>query len=93
MTRLMNFPAVIFALSVLVLWISGRIGTSFRNKRKDKSDDAATADFGLVLASTLTLLGLIIRFTFSMAVLNVASTLNAVLWARVRFKGSPQVGG
>jgi hypothetical protein len=67
MTRLMDFPAVIFALSLLVLWGSGRIGTSFRNRRKDKSDDAADADSGLVLASTLTLLGLIIGFTFSMA--------------------------
>jgi len=67
MTRLINFPAVIFALSFVVLWFSGRIGTSFRNRRKDKSDDAATANSGLVLASTLTLLGLIIGFTFSMA--------------------------
>jgi hypothetical protein len=67
MTRLINFPAVIFALSFLVLWFSGRIGTSFRNRRKDESDDAGTADSGLVLASTLTLLGLIIGFTFSMA--------------------------
>jgi hypothetical protein len=63
----MNAPTVIFALSFLVLWSSGRIGTSFRNRRKHKSDDAAKADSGLVLASTLTLLGLIIGFTFSMA--------------------------
>jgi hypothetical protein len=67
MTRLMNFPAAIFALSFLVLWFSGRIGTSFRSRRKDRSDDTATAGSGLVLASTLTLLGLIIGFTFSMA--------------------------
>ena len=67
MTQLTNFPAVIFAVSFLVLWISGRIGTSFRNRRKYKSDNAANPDSGLVLASTLTLLGLIIGFTFSMA--------------------------
>jgi hypothetical protein len=67
MNRLMNAPAIIFALSFLVLWFSGRIGTSFRNSRKHKSDDAANAGSGLVLASTLTLLGLIIGFTFSMA--------------------------
>jgi hypothetical protein len=66
MTRLMNFPAVIFALSFLVLWLSGRIGTSFRNRRH-KLEDIASTDASLILASTLTLLGLIIGFTFSMA--------------------------
>jgi hypothetical protein len=50
-----------------VLWLSGRIGTSFRNRRQIKADSVANADSGLVLASTLTLLGLIIGFTFSMA--------------------------
>ena len=66
MTRLMNFPAVIFALSFIVLWLSGRIGTSFRNRRH-KLEDIASGDASLILASTLTLLGLIIGFTFSMA--------------------------
>jgi hypothetical protein len=67
MNRLMNAPAIVFALSFLVLWFSGWIGTSFRNRRKHESGDAANGNSGLVLASTLTLLGLIIGFTFSMA--------------------------
>jgi hypothetical protein len=62
----MNFPAVIFALSFLALWLSGRLGTSFR-KRRHTLEDAASADSSLILAATLTLLGLIIGFTFSMA--------------------------
>jgi hypothetical protein len=67
MIRLTNFPVAVLVVSFLLLWLSGWIGTSFRNKRR-APDDAAGADAGLVLGATLTLLGLIIGFTFSMAI-------------------------
>jgi hypothetical protein len=67
MIRLTNFPVAVLVVSFLLLWLSGWIGTSFRNKRRTP-DDAAGADAGLVLGATLTLLGLIIGFTFSMAI-------------------------
>src|SRR5271168_3518244 len=67
MIRLTNFPVVVLVVSFLLLLLAGSIGTSFR-KRKHLSDDAVGADAGLVLGATLTILGLIIGFTFSMAI-------------------------
>jgi hypothetical protein len=67
MVRLTNYPIGVLVVSFLLLWLSGWIGTSFR-KKKHLSDDATGADAGLVLGATLTLLALIIGFTFSMAI-------------------------
>ena len=67
MIRLTNFPILVLVVSFLLLWLAGSIGTSFR-KKKHLSDDAVGADAGLVLGATLTILGLIIGFTFSMAI-------------------------
>jgi hypothetical protein len=67
MFRLTNFPVAVLVVSFLLLWLSGRIGSSFR-KKKHLGDDAAGADAGLILGATLTILGLIIGFTFSMAI-------------------------
>jgi hypothetical protein len=67
MLRLTNFPVAVLVVSFALLWLSGRIGSSFR-KKKHLRDDAAGADAGLVLGATLTILGLIIGFTFSMAI-------------------------
>ncbi len=67
MFRLTNFPVVFFVLSFVLLWLSAWAGSSFRKKGKLK-EDAAHADPGLLLGASLTLLGLIIGFTFSMAI-------------------------
>jgi hypothetical protein len=67
MIRLTDFPLVILILSFLVLWFSGGLGASLRKKRK-LPDNATGADPGLILGASLTLLGLIIGFTFSMAI-------------------------
>src|SRR6202041_2908955 len=67
MVRLTNFPVAVLVVSFLLLWLSGWIGTSFR-KRKHLLDNAVGADAGLVLGARLTILGLIIGFTFSMAI-------------------------
>jgi hypothetical protein len=51
---------------LVVLWLSAQIGTSLKARRRLKDDERE--DFSVVQAATLTLLGLIIGFSFSMAV-------------------------
>jgi hypothetical protein len=63
---MLNFPVIMFAVSLLALWLSTRLGASLRRKRP--LDESTRQDFDLVSAATLTLLGLIIGFTFSMAI-------------------------
>jgi hypothetical protein len=67
MYRLTNFPTLVLVLSLLLLWLSGQLGAAFR-RRRHESDDAASAGPALILGATLTLLGLIIGFSFSMAI-------------------------
>ena len=61
-----NYPHLFFLISFFVLWLSAEIGASLRKRRALKEDERE--DFGVVQAATLTLLGLIIGFSFSMAV-------------------------
>ena len=63
----MDHPLLLFVLSFLTLWLSARFGASVV-RNWIKLDAGARADFGTVLATTLTLNGLIIGFTFSMAI-------------------------
>ena len=65
--RLVDFPLLVFAVSLVALSLSAWIGASFRKRRGSLKEDERE-DFGIVLAATLTLLGLIIGFSFSMAV-------------------------
>lgn len=58
-------PYVVLVVSFVVLWCAARLGAFFRGKWE--LDEKLREDFGLILAATLTLLGLIIGFTFSMA--------------------------
>src|SRR6195952_1202871 len=62
-----NFPTAIFVVSFLLLWFAswagGRLG-----QRQYKLKEEMLPDFSVVLGATLTLLGLIIGFSFSMAV-------------------------
>jgi hypothetical protein len=67
MSFLVNLPPVVFVVSLVVLWLSEWIGSSFRKRRRNVEDDERD-DFNLVAAATLTLLGLIIGFSFSMAI-------------------------
>jgi hypothetical protein len=67
MNRIMNFPFLVFVLSIVVLWLSTRVG-AYLGKTRAKLDEGDFEDFGIVVAATLTLLGLIIGFSFSMAV-------------------------
>src|SRR5580693_926359 len=64
---LMNFPLLVFALSFIVLLLAALIGDTIRTKvhaLKGEEQD----DFDVVLSATLTLLGLLIGFSFSMAI-------------------------
>jgi hypothetical protein len=66
MKNVTNSPLLVFVLSFFILWLSAWIGASLKKLRA--VDEEARGDFGTVLAATLTLLGLIIGFSFSMAI-------------------------
>jgi hypothetical protein len=66
MNQLMRYPFVVFVLSLIVLCASALIGASLRKRHALREDERE--DFGVVQAATLTLLALIIGFSFSMAV-------------------------
>jgi hypothetical protein len=53
--------------SAALFWLGARIGATF-HARYGEFDEITFTDFKIVLGATLTLLGLIIGFTFSMAV-------------------------
>jgi hypothetical protein len=67
MGYLTKHPLVVLALSFSLMWLSARIGLYFHERRRDL-DEGALADLDLIVTATLTLLGLIIGFTFSMAI-------------------------
>ena len=62
----MDYPLLIFLISLCVLWFSAWVGASLLRTRRTLKEDARD-DFGVILAATLTLLGLLIGFSFSMA--------------------------
>ena len=65
--RLMDFPSVMLVLSFLLLFVAAVIGDQLR-KRAHPLREEERDNFGIVLGATLTLLGLLIGFSFSMAV-------------------------
>jgi hypothetical protein len=58
-------PILVFLVSLVALWLAARIGVAFR--KRDIPDEDTRHDLDLAVAATLTLLGLIIGFSFSMA--------------------------
>jgi hypothetical protein len=62
----MDTPLLVFVVSLIALWLSVRGGVYLRSRRTLEESDRE--DFGVILAATLTLLGLIIGFSFSMAI-------------------------
>ena len=67
MSMIRDFPLLVFVLSLILLWLSAQMG-GFVHKRLRPLDEEDYADLATVLTATLTLLGLIIAFSFSMAV-------------------------
>ncbi len=61
-----SYPALVLVLSFIVLLLSARLGVFF-GKRWRLPEGAVRDDFSIIQGATLTLLGLIIGFTFSMA--------------------------
>jgi hypothetical protein len=64
---LLDFPLLVFALTLVLLWLAAQVGVSARTRLRTL-DENQWKDFGVVLAATLTLLGLIVGFAFSMVV-------------------------
>lgn len=62
-----EYPLLVFILSWLTLWLATRIGASIL-RRSRKLETAVHEDLSTVLVTTLTLSGLIIGFSFSMAI-------------------------
>jgi hypothetical protein len=67
MTAAMNHPIGVFVATLVVLWIAAVVGVAVR-KRQGEMVPEDREDFGVILTATLTLLGLIIGFSFSMAI-------------------------
>ena len=65
--ELKDYPILSFAVTFVLLWLAAEIGGIFRNRWSSLKDEDR-ADFGVVLGAALTLLGLLIGFSFSMAV-------------------------
>jgi hypothetical protein len=67
MNDMFKYPFLALALSFIAQWLAARIGDSVRKKIRPL-EETQREDFGVVIAATLTLLGLIIGFSFSMAI-------------------------
>jgi hypothetical protein len=65
--HLLDSPFTLFVLSFVILLVAAQIGDQFRRRLLPLKDEERN-DFGIVLGATLTMLGLLIGFTFSMAV-------------------------
>jgi hypothetical protein len=63
----MNYPLLLAVASFALLMLSTRVSEVLR-KRAGIPNEEARADFGVLLSATLTLLFLIIGFSFSMAI-------------------------
>lgn len=67
MTKLMNYPVGVFALSLFLLWLSTHAGVLLQRMQHIPPEDRRE-DLGLIVSAALTLLGLLIGFSFSMAI-------------------------
>lgn len=67
MNNAMDYPLLVLALSFVALWLSESFGASLL-RRQRKLEGETREDFGVILAAALTLLALIIGFSFSMAI-------------------------
>ena len=67
MRTLTNYPLLVFVTALIVLWLATRAGVGAAKKWRTQEDDAHDG-FDVVRGATLTMLGLIIGFSFSMAI-------------------------
>jgi hypothetical protein len=66
MNSIMDHPRLVFVVSLIVLWLAANIAAVLGQKTRSLKE-IEREQFGAVQAATLTLLGLLIGFTFSMA--------------------------
>jgi hypothetical protein len=66
MIRIIDHPSIVFLVSLFVQWGAAYAGDVFRRWRPIGKNERE--DFNTVLTATLTLLALLISFSFSMAV-------------------------
>jgi hypothetical protein len=66
MHNVTNHPLLVFPLSFFALWFWAGVGWSLL-RRRFSLEEEMREDFGFILGASLTLLGLIIGFSFSMA--------------------------
>jgi len=66
MTNILNYPRLVFIFAFTACWLAALLGGFCRVKLRPLEEDERE-DFGVVQAAALTLLGLLIGFTFSMA--------------------------
>jgi hypothetical protein len=67
MNRLISHPGLVLVVTLIAMWLSANLGALFGQRMRPLKDEERN-DFGTVLGATLTLLGLLIGFTFSMAI-------------------------
>jgi hypothetical protein len=67
MNRIEDFPLLVLVVSLVGLWLSVKVG-GFICKKQGKVEEEGGKDFDIVISAILTLLALIIGFSFSMAV-------------------------
>jgi hypothetical protein len=75
MANLLRQPFFLLIVAFCALWAAAHIGLTFRKKHHGLTDQD-TQDFTFIVGATLTLLGLIIGFTFSMAVSRYDQRMN-----------------
>jgi hypothetical protein len=66
MNTVLDSPLAVFAVSLIALWTAARAGAFFRKQMRPLEEDQRD-DFAAIQAAVLTLLSLLIGFTFSMA--------------------------
>ncbi len=67
MNGVLDYPWLVFVLAFVALWLATWAGVSLRRKKR-LPEAAIREEFNTILVSTLTLNGLIIGFSFSMAI-------------------------
>ncbi len=75
MANLLRQPFFLLIVTFCALWAAAHIGLTFRKRHHGVADED-TEDFTFIVGATLTLLGLIIGFTFSMAVSRYDQRMN-----------------
>src|SRR5258706_3181467 len=66
MNNFTHYPLLIFVISFMTLWVAALLGR-YVLRRQRMPNKEMRDDFSIILTATLTLLGLIIGFSFSMA--------------------------